>query len=284
MGAVLSVSGPVYLRSGEHVPEVRLRPLQAVLRVLREGQSLRCDPSGKALIQVNGETRTITASDGIVRLKTDRTLTKKQAEIIEALHDYGVPGGSRGAGSFVWFPSNGGAVRVRNLKIRWKGAGIDGSLSLRVATDAGETLWSATEIDARAGRVSSALEEALRVALAQRQHDSEPESMILTLTSKKQAPTQVAFWVLSKQAEQRVEEHLKQWNEEESDPLLRVVARAHTLNNALLYDEAAEEYETALALAPKSETLLRAAIEANLRTGNVTRAHEFREKLTAGSH
>lgn len=284
VGAVLSVSGPVYLRSGGHVVEVRLRPLKDVLRVLRDGESLRCGASGKALIRLNGQTKTITASDGILHLKIDSLLTKPQIQIVEALHDYGRPGGSRGAGSFVWSPPNGGAVRVANLKIRWKAAGIDESLTLKVSTDAGEVIWSAADIDAGAGRVRAAQEQALRAALAQRQNDSEPEGIILAITSRKQAPYQVAFWVLSKQAEQRVEGQLKQWDEDESDPLLRAVARAHTLNNAMLYAEAAEEYATALAVAPKSETLLRAAIEANLRTGNVTRAHELREKLTAGSH
>jgi hypothetical protein len=100
-------------------------------------------------------------------------------------------------------------------------------------------------------------------------------------TSKEQGRTEIAFWTLAKQAEERLDSRLKQWDEDTSDPLLRAMGRSHTLTDALVYADAAEECEAALALAPESESLLLAAVGANQRTGNLARERELRERLLA---
>jgi hypothetical protein len=283
VGAVEVITGPVFLIAGDGIAEVPLNPRRDVLRLLFDGESLQCGPSGKAKIRImNGgkeETKTITAADGVVRLKVDRALTPAQEGMVKALCEYGTPGGSRSVGSVVWSPPDGGAARIGNLKIRWETSSDEGPFTMTFSTEAGERIWSAAGIDAAAGRLPAAQEAAVRQALAQLQSDSDPQSVTLTVASKKKGRREITFSILSRRGEEHLQQQLSQWNEGESDPLLRAIGRAHSLSEALLYAEATEEYEAALALAPESDSLLRATMAANRRTGNLSRSRELLEKL-----
>jgi hypothetical protein len=139
-------------------------------------------------------------------------------------------------------------------------------------------LWSIEVSDGSKG-ASAEAETDLRRVLSKHQEEGNAQRIVLAITSDKRNG-RVTFWLLSKQAERRLNEQLLQWNQQQ-DPLLRAILRAHTLNGALLYAEAAEELEAALMFAPESESLLTAAIEASLRIGNAVRAHELRDQLRA---
>ena len=281
VGTILDFSGPVFLSSASGDAEVRLKHGMDIFRKLYDGQNLRCGPGGRARIQVNGAMRNVTAPDGVVRIQSDRTLTVAQTRMLEVLREYGTPGGGRGSGSFIWSPPDGGAIRSGHLKVRWNASRGAGPLAMALFTEAGERIWSAKGVDAAPGRLQPAQEAEIHRALAQRRDDTNRQSMTLLATSKEHGSTEITFWVLSKQAEERLESRLKLWDEDTSDPLLRAIGHSHTLTDALLYAEAAEECDSALALAPESETVMLAAMQANRRTGNLARARELQERLPA---
>lgn len=279
VGVVLSVAGRVYMRSSSG-SEILLNPSRDVPKVIVEGESLRCGRASKMRVWIEGETRTITTRDGVFRPRVDRPLTPFQKKIVEALNEYGRPGGSRGIESFIWSPPSGGAVRATSLKIRWTPVNAHGPFHLTVFKDSGNPVWTFDGADIADGRISPEGENALRLVLGELQTEKNPRAVTLDIESNDQGQSQVTFWVLSRQAEERLDKQLQRWNDE-SDPLLRAIVRAHTLSSALLYADAAEEFERALILAPESDSLLAAALDANLRTGNYIRAHNLREKIRA---
>jgi hypothetical protein len=145
------------------------------------------------------------------------------------------------------------------------------SLSIKLTRDS-KTIWSQSNIDGMSGQLTS---ELARKLLRNIQKKNMSRYIELTLVSNK--PQRIVFRVMSLDEEQLVARELKKW--EGMVDFTRHIGRAYTFSRYRLYDEAAAEYESALADSPESVDLLRAAISGNCRAGNKSRAEELAKRL-----
>ncbi len=140
-------------------------------------------------------------------------------------------------------------------------------------------IWSSGDIPDRPGQLPATLLAALRTALATR---SAGQGVSLTATLKRgTAVSTTAFRLLSTQDQQTIEARLVPYDVT-AEPLASAIGRAFELTAADLLNEASDEWERALVVAPSSEAVMRAAIEAHDRTGNAARVRELTALLAAG--
>jgi hypothetical protein len=292
IGVVRYVSGNVFLRSvlgPKPNEEIRLKPERDVLRDLFEGDILRWEGSGEVRAVIAGELLKFTDKDGPVHIKRPVTLIQEQDRIKSptgtqdrvklAIQKFGRPGGSRGMGSLVWWPTGNGTVRLKNFHVKWNAPSAAEIFTITISTQAGEQIWEARDIGSAQEGLSPEQEAEIKNLLDQRQSDVEAQGIVLTVTSEMRGAARSSFSILSKQEEARIEGELREWDENESDPLLRSIGRADILASAKLYCDLAAEYDAALSLDPGSVALLRAALSANQMTGNRARTHELSESL-----
>jgi hypothetical protein len=278
-GVVRFLRGPVFLLGSGDL-DLPLIPGKDILRKLLDGQSLRCGKGGTATLLLNGKERTVTSADGVVRLVSDK-MESARKEMLDNLNNFGRAAGGRGVVSMIWSPPDGGAIRAGHLTIKWNAPVDAGPLDIALLDESGERIWSVEGVDSRAGRLPAAQEAEVQQALARHRDDTDAQNITLTAAGK-QVRTETRFSILPARTEERLELRLKQWDQDETDPLMRAIGRADALKKALLYTEATEEYEAALAFAPESDTLLQATLEAERKIGNLARVHEIRQKLQAG--
>lgn len=307
LGTILEIVPPVTLKT-KSGGKVVLRAARDTLRLVYDGESIECGASGKVRLWLNGEMITRRGGEGELQVqakpqgKADgakvlgpqggfgKTVTPERRNIAEArdgagiqgaIENLGRAGGTRGGGAGIYSPADGGAVRLERLEIRWVGGGKKGTVTLRIETEDGVSLWSASPIDATAGKVLPALNEGARKAVGEYRAAGGAASFTLTMVEENGSRYGVMFHVLTKQSEEELARELAEWDKE-GDVLLRVIGRAYVLDRKRLYTEAAEEYEAALKVAPESESLLQAAMDANTKTGNTVRAGELRRRLAVG--
>ena len=108
----------------------------------------------------------------------------------------------------------------------------------------GTVLWMQDAVAFKAGLSDS--EEARQKLLDYR--DRNGESVTLTMTGSGYTPPPLTFTLLTSQAQQDLKRDLAVWNNEA--PLLRSLGRACVYTARLMYYEAAQEYDRAVALAP----------------------------------
>jgi hypothetical protein len=274
IGVVLEIREPAFFRSDSAGTPVPLEPRRDLMRKLYAGQSLRVGPGGKLRVGLTAGIREIRPSEAWVIVEPQKDLTPEQTKVAQALRRYGVPGGTRGIGSSLYSPAEGSAVRPEKLVICWNPPGRQIKMALRLETDDGQKLWSQDEVDGSAGKLDSA---AARKAMIAYQGGGGQQLLVLILTAPNGNETRVTFLLLPKTTAQQLEKDLAGWDRVGS-PLLRSIGRAYEFGRKRLLVEAADEYDTALSLAPESQDLISSAIEAHLRTGNLVRTAELRKR------
>jgi len=123
------------------------------------------------------------------------------------------------------------------------------------------------------------MSELARKSLKKMQKRNVSPYVELTLQSEVGKPQRVLFRVMSVNEEELLTKELGKW--EGSVEFTRNIGRAWVFSRHRLYDEAAAEYESALADSPESVHLLRATIRAYCRAGNKIRAEELAKRLPA---
>lgn len=282
IGILRSVSGPVMLipATGATANQpVRLTP-SSVSRPLFDGDAVKADPQGQVTVAISGRMRTIQLKGNRpVQLHPDRPATEAELRLDFAVKNFGAPGASRQVAGLVWWPANESSVRAHGFHVRWNPAGATENFTLSLTKEGGDTIWTSEPIESSLGRLKQEQEAAIEQLLLDGQSETEPQNYTLTIASEAQGEARTAFAVISKTEETRVESELHEWDKTQSDLLLRALGRASTFKSAHLTCEVAEEYQTALRLAPASNALLQAALAADRATGNIVRSRELAARL-----
>jgi hypothetical protein len=249
---------------------------------LSAGDQVECAGPGSLDVLVSTGTRKITAAQKwftVPPLPADPQYPKEDAEIANALKGYGISGATRGrsADSRILWPSENSVVLPEHFAIRW--TPLPQKIELAILTETKDvTLWGPTEVDGGAGSLQS---DAIAQALAAYTAKRESQGLVLTLTPANSNDwEEVHFSLLRGKQEQELEAELNFWSAH-ADGLALRLGRGYTYTRNKLFAEAAEEYESALSVAPESPYLLKQAIEANQKAGRRARVQELQKRLAS---
>jgi hypothetical protein len=285
VGRIRDIEGKAFLRQGGSSTEVPLRPEADKARVLFAGDMVRCDPGGRLVVWLATGTQPIRCGEWV-------TMTPRPArpearggsaaapdpvlstEIQKAIETFVRPAGSRAEGSTIFSPPRrAGRALVDTFAIRW--TPLPGTrIVLRLWDEQGRELWRALDVDGGQGTIDAA---SVRAALAKERARLGTGRLTLSL-SREGIEDRVTFTLLAEDDELALRKELKFW-EGEPDAVFRHIGRGAAFAYLNLFVDAADEYEAALTLAPASQELMSAAIEAHVRTGNARRELELRERI-----
>jgi hypothetical protein len=184
-------------------------------------------------------------------------------------------GRNKGSESPIFEPAADAAILPETIVVHWRTRPPLETFTAVLQDASGKSLQQVPGVDGSAGVLdSSALRDAL-LKLRAGANASVPAKLIFQVSSG--AEYTANFSVLS----EREEQELKSKLEKASAPggLLAHVQRAGVLESYSLYGDVAAEYSRALDEAPRSRDLLRAAMDAYARTGDLRRAREIRDRL-----
>ena len=278
VGVVLEVAGAVFLRPATTGQEVQLDRVKDVARALLEGQAIRCGPGGRVKMRLASGPKTLTAEEGRFELRYPSGATSTQQATLAALNAYARPGGTRALGATIFSPAHDALVRLDTLEVRWTPPHSTSLLTAVLRTSSNRDVWSLGDLSPSAGRLTAAATTALRAAIAQFRASNPVESWSLALRHSVGTIGVSTFRLLSRDDEMQLAARLREWDQE-PEPIARAIGRAHEFATRRLYNDAADEFDRALASAPASEALLRAAIAAHDRTGNELRVRELNARV-----
>jgi hypothetical protein len=276
-GIVKDVHGPVSLKQGKSDKTgVKLDSRYDQARLLYVGQEISCGPGGSIYLSLcNGDEyqdKQIQGPAGYAISPANKCLS------LEELKEYARLGGrDRGTVSPIFSPANDSVVRADTLVVRWVAGQKPRAFSLQIVTASPGVIWQQEVPRTSSGTLSS---EDLRQTLTRLRDRDEP--LLLRFKDKSsRAGTEgaITFSLLSASQEQQLQQELSAWDKK-AEGILRRLGRASIFVRHLMFTDAAEEYEAALAQAPRSRDLLQRTIRAQLRIGNAPRVRELRQRLT----
>lgn len=273
--------GDVYFRKSDAERWRKLDPQRDLYKWLYAGDRLRCSPRASAVLYLYNEEITITERDtekpgGGYHIR--RRESGPRSGKTQAVENFGQVGGwkLRSGGVAVYWPAADSTVRAETLEFRWLGSPSMGRVSLILRDEDGNEFWRQDALDGASGAFDS---RAARAKLAAYRRDVGNRLAAFVLADSAGNQLRVNFYVLSAKSERALAAELAE--ADKAKGLERYVLRAYAFTRRNLYDEATQEYDDALQLAPLSSSLLDAAIQAHTRTGNSARVRELREKLPA---
>ncbi len=279
---VMSVQCNARLKKKGTTGDAALSSPRDVALGLSAGDQVECIGDGYLQVLVSDGTKKITASQKwftIPPLPADPQYPKEDREITDALKSYGISGATRGmaAASRILWPSENSVVLPEHFAIRWKP--VTQKITLSILSDAKDvTVWGPVEADGQAGSLKS---DALNTALGAYKAKPGSQGLILTLTLGKSSDwEETHFSLLRGRQEQELNAQLDFWEKNTNGLALRL-GRGYTFLRSKLFAEAAEEYESALNIAPGSTYLLNQAIEANRLAGMPGRAEKLQSRLSS---
>jgi hypothetical protein len=275
-GIVKDVHGPVSLKQGKNDKTgVKLDSRYDKARLLFVDQEIYCGPGGVIYLSLcNGdeyEDKEIQGPGGYTISPANKCRS------LEELKEYARLGGrDRGSVSPIFSPANDSVVKPDTLVIRWVAGPKRRASALEIISASAGVVWQHEIPNVSSGTFSA---EDLRQTLVKLRDRDEP----LLLRFRERSGTAgaegaVTFSLLSVNQEQQLQQELSAWDKK-AEGMLRRLGRASIFVRHLMFIEAAEEYEGALELAPKSRDLLNRTIRAQLRTGNSLRVQELRLRL-----
>jgi len=272
VGWVQEVRGTVYWRPHAAAPRVALHPKADQYRGLRTGEQLFCPRGGHLRLMVNGRLRELKPVDAWFTLPPPLRTSGLTERAIEA---YGRRlGAERPVGSALYCPADGGRVRAAHLVVRWQPEPAWKQVTLSLRDETGQELWRRPRVEAAAGRLE---DTELRAKLSQRTSGT----LELLLSGPDGTSQSVRFTLLPAGEEPGLLAELAGF--EKGPGLLPRIGRAQCLIQRRLYNEAADEYEAALAQAPASRALLEKTLQLQRLIGNTTRAEELEQRLVWGA-
>ena len=249
---------------------------------LSAGDQVQCVGPGYLDVLIATGTKRVVPSPKpfpIPPLPPDPQYPKEDTVIAQALAGYGISGATRGitADSRILWPSENSVVLPQHFAIRW--TPIAQKIEMAILSEAKDvTLWGPATVDGEAGSLQS---EAIVSALAAYKAKPGSQGLVLTLTPANSSNwEEVHFSLLGGKQEQDLSAQLDFW-QSHTDGLALRLGRGYTYARNRLFAEAAEEYDTALKIAPDSRYLLKQTIEANQVAGRAPRVKELQTHLAS---
>ena len=278
-GAVIEeIAGTGSLKKGSNATEQPLsdRDLGYVLAV---GWSIKSNPGGSIVLRlVNKRTHPLTPEDGWFNIPLSQG--SAQSSLGRALDRYSKPGNiERPTKSIIYSPAPDSAVDVQTMEIRWLPRPASQIVALEIREKEGNNsrIWRLAGINGSDGSLNA---QEARSALRNYRASNGSGSLLLIISDQDGNESSVEFTVLSANEERKIGRELDEWEQPTySGSLTRHIARAQTFASHNLMAEAAHEYDEALRLAPRSLALIKAALDAHIRTGNTIREQELRALL-----
>jgi hypothetical protein len=269
---VEKIIGDVTLQS--KTGQVKLDPKTDVGRILYSDESLSCVGNAKAIIHISGP------GTDVCRPKEPwhppQPRESASIKMAKDLENYGKRAGrDKGSESAIYSPPDQGAILPQKLVVRWRTRPPLGSFTAVLLDGHGTELARAAAVDGGTGVLESS---AFRAALTKYRETVDPTHEAKLIFRFDTEPEQsVTFTVLTQQQESELDKALAQKGSDHG--LFGYIERAAIFDSFRMYDSVAAEYDAALTEAPESRELLRAALNAHARTGNLRRARELRERL-----
>ena len=266
IGFIESITGDVKLN------EQKLDPTKDAGRILYKGETIKCEKGATLQVQLDdGPHDCKNAPSAIAKVHAGES-----AGSLEHLEKYKLAGRAKGTESPIYSPPEGGAVIASKFVMRWRIRPPLGKLTVALLNGKGAELWHLEKVDGASGALDS---DAARKALtAYRDNGDSIHQAKLVFKDESDVKVSVAFTVLTREQERALEKELGQLNT--GLKLYHHVQRASVFDSYRMYDMVAAEYDLALNGAPESRDLLRAAMNAHARTGNLSRARELRDRLS----
>jgi hypothetical protein len=286
IGFIESIEGRVTLSpSGESLNNDTDRG-----RILFSGESLNCVSGAKVKGALLDGDKTVLASNLCTYKRKQEGADRVGARVQEAVNPVmaqntdlrdgllrmgRLAGRNKGSESPIFEPAPDAAILPETMVVHWRTRPPLETFTAVLQDASGKSLQQVPGVDGSAGVLdSSALRDAL---LKLRAGADGPVRAKLVLQVSSGTEYTSNFSVLS----QREERELKAKLEQASAPggLLAHVQRAGVFESYSLYGDVAAEYGRALDEAPRSRDLLRAAMDAYSRIGDLRHAREFRDRL-----
>lgn len=280
------VDGPAYWRLNDTSKPTQLDPERDEIRKLYEGESVSCGRNGHLRLRLsNGLTKDLSETDRWYKVKysppqpssvSEKDAAKQEAGRRAVAALAGSAGTPRGGSVFI-SPAEGGAIRPGDLVLRWNPGILAGSFSLSILGGDGNPIWKQDNIAATPCLLVSI---SAREALRNYRDAGGEEDLTMLVRAPGRKPERMHFSLLSKDEEESLGREIAFWDQQPPS-ILRHIGRAGTFTERRLFWEAAEEYNAAIAEAPKSHDLIVVGLEANRRAGNSARVDELTGRLAA---
>jgi hypothetical protein len=251
-------------------------------RILFSGESLKCGPGAKVkgALLVGG--KTAKGSNLCAQLMKPiqsadvGSVAAPDATFRDGLLRFGRRAGrDKGSESPIFEPAPDAAILPGTMVVHWRTRPPLDTFTAVLQDASGKSLVQVPGVDGSAGVLdSSAMRDAL---LKLRAGADRPLRAKLVFQVSPDAEYSASFIVLSEGEERELKAKLEQASA--SGGLLAHVQRAGVLESYRLYADVAAEYGRALDEAPRSLDLLRAAMDAYARTGDLRHAREVRDRL-----
>jgi hypothetical protein len=268
-----------------------LRVKTDLYRFLYPGESVRCDGTGRMTLRIlDNDPKTISRLDGWCKILNEEVLCEKEKSAKpdakakptadeEALTTFGRPGGRRrGFGSSIFSPAAESTVRADKLVVRWNEIPGASRITLRLTDKYHGLLWEQADVDAGARQLVS---PEARLALAAYRDKGGASPYSLVLSNGGVAQPDVQFSILRADEERALDSDLAKCAKKSG--LSHFVCRTYAFTHRGMWNDAAEEYESALKLEPASQALSLAALTGELNVGNAARVSELKAMLPAGA-
>jgi hypothetical protein len=276
-GKIITVAGQAEVQIAGHSKRSLSKSDEGMR--LKAGDRVQCFGLGSLVILLPSGLKKIAAADGSFVIRPIEPDPAFHKTIIEALANYGVAGATRGnaAPSRILWPSQNSAVTPEHFVIRWEA--VPQKITVSIMSDAKDTtIWGPTAVDGNSGLLQS---KAISAALAGYKMKSASPGLVLTITFADPSDWEEAhFSLLTGTQEQELHAQLDFWGKQ-TDGLALRFGRGYSFSRHKLFAEAAEEYESALSLAPESRYLLEDAIQANRLAGRASRVKELQSRLAS---
>jgi hypothetical protein len=279
VAVIAHVDGSAYRRQSPDAKPVQLDRDRDQFRKLFEGERVGCLKECRiVLILTDGSRKDVRPRDRWFRPRPAAAISRgrgypdgpNREAWRRALADFAESTGTpRGESRFLT-PIEGSAIVADRFVIRWKAQRFTAPLAVTILGD-GQPIWTQNVVDPLPSEIVSTN---LQSILAQRA----ASDLTLRVISPDDRIDEVHFSVLSKDDEGSLSANLESWDRQ-AEGVLNHIGRASVFSRSRLYWDAAEEYEAALRIAPRSRDLLLAAIEANRRAMNLSRVSELSNLL-----
>ena len=268
----------------------RLDAAKDHFRFLYPGESVRCDGMGSMSLQVlDNRPKKVLKEDGWCTVYDEAAVCEKEkmpgakaavsGVMDRALREFGRPAGrQRGFRSAIFSPAPESSVRASELVLRWNEIPGATRIALQLTDKYHSVLWEQVDVDAGSRELVAG---AMRTALVAYRDKGGAGPFSLKLTNEGTAQPLVRFSVLSGDEEHALDGELAKC--ERNKGLRHLVCRTAAFSRREMWNNAAEEYEAALKLAPESRDLTLAALAAETSIGNAKRAGQLRAMLAPGT-
>jgi len=283
---IVKIEGTVFWKKAAAAQPAQLDPLKDIGRVVLFKEWVKVDPGSTLRVVDLRNKKPTEAPISTPRMQAAQWVTfphlpsEDQAALWHVLTAFSELGGrKRGASSVFFSPAPESVVRPEHLVFQWTPDSSEKPVSLSIteanpSISGAKPIWHQENVDGRTGRLDS---PEARSALQAYRTGGSHNPLVLALTQGEAKAKSVQFSLLVPRDETELTQQLADMDE--LPALLRHTGRAYILNAFKLYNEAADEYEAALAAAPNSTPLLLAAISAQQQTGNKAREEALRKRL-----